>query len=162
MKPMDLNADVAISHHDDLSWHDAPVPTINHDCWAQTQGWVGLNFFERCPCGAIRENRRFWMGRNTKRGEQQEARWAAVYAAQDARREAEWAELHAKWKAEDHRDLFLTGTGGLAALMIIAAFCWLTADQTFWYVPEAALAATIVGPLLVFVGVLVAHVIGRK
>lgn len=37
-----------------VPWHDAPLPSRWHACKAQTRGWLGLNYTERCACGAIR------------------------------------------------------------------------------------------------------------
>jgi hypothetical protein len=42
-----------IKHKDGVPWHQAPVPPADHECWHQTTGWIGVNQWARCPCGAI-------------------------------------------------------------------------------------------------------------
>lgn len=55
-----------LRHRDGLAWHDAPVPPPDHVCWTQTSGWIGLNQYERCACGAVRRNGLEWWDRNTR------------------------------------------------------------------------------------------------
>ena len=45
--------DPGIEHTDGVPWHEAPAPPLDHDCWVQTSGWVGLNQWLRCACGGI-------------------------------------------------------------------------------------------------------------
>jgi hypothetical protein len=53
---------------DGVSWHDAPLPSRWHHCKPQTRGWIGLNYTERCACGAIRLSARDpWMEKNQTR-----------------------------------------------------------------------------------------------
>jgi hypothetical protein len=63
----------------DVSWGDAPLPYLWHHCKPQTRGWFGLNYTERCACGATRLSARgAWLNKNeTRRGrrkQQQDAK----------------------------------------------------------------------------------------
>lgn len=55
-----------IEHKDNIPFWQAPVPRRWHKCSAQTRGWSGLNFVERCACGAIRFEG-CWIERNSRR-----------------------------------------------------------------------------------------------
>ncbi len=50
-----------IRNLDGISWYDAPAPPRRHKHWAQTDGWIGLDQFQRCPCGALRRNSPHWV-----------------------------------------------------------------------------------------------------
>lgn len=51
-----------------VSWADAPLPHPWHRCKTQTRGWFGLNYTERCACGATRYAARGpWMEKNETR-----------------------------------------------------------------------------------------------
>ena len=54
---------------DGIDWADAPLPYPWHKCWPQTRGWFGLNYTERCACGATRLDGRHghWMEKNQTR-----------------------------------------------------------------------------------------------
>ena len=53
---------------DGIDWADAPLPRRWHRCRAQTRGWIGLSYVERCPCGGTRlEPRGRWMEKNQTR-----------------------------------------------------------------------------------------------
>lgn len=54
-----------VEHIDGVSAHDAPVPPRRHTCWAQTRGFMHMEFIRRCPCGAISLDGKYWMDRNT-------------------------------------------------------------------------------------------------
>lgn len=45
--------DVKVEHLDGVPWYEAPVPPLDHECWSQTVGWIGLNQWTRCACGAL-------------------------------------------------------------------------------------------------------------
>jgi hypothetical protein len=61
-------------HRDGVSWHEAPLPPARHPCWPQTIGVYATSGrgFERCPCGAVRAERRVspWRRRNERRREE--------------------------------------------------------------------------------------------
>lgn len=60
---------VSLRHLDGIPWHEAPVPSHRHKCWAQTDGWSGLNQVWRCACGAIcspDKYAQFWADRNSR------------------------------------------------------------------------------------------------
>jgi hypothetical protein len=49
-------------------WNDARLPYLRHRCSAQTRGWFGLNYTERCACGAVRFSHQGpWAERNQTR-----------------------------------------------------------------------------------------------
>ena len=52
-----------------IAWQDAPLPYRWHRCRPQTRGWFGLNYTERCACGATRLDGRYgnWMEKNQTR-----------------------------------------------------------------------------------------------
>jgi hypothetical protein len=60
---------------DGISWHEMPMPSRFHRCWAQTRGFmmnhVPLTMIERCPCGASRYETAgmpiTWIARNERR-----------------------------------------------------------------------------------------------
>jgi hypothetical protein len=53
---------------DGIAWPDAPLPPSRHGCKAQTRGWFGMNYVERCACGAVRLSASHpWMERNATR-----------------------------------------------------------------------------------------------
>jgi hypothetical protein len=53
---------------DGIDWHDAPLPSRWHQCREQTRGWFGLNYVERCACGATRlRHSEPWMNKNETR-----------------------------------------------------------------------------------------------
>lgn len=53
---------------DDVLWADAPLPPRLHRCRPQTRGWVGLDYVERCACGAARMSSRApWVNKNETR-----------------------------------------------------------------------------------------------
>jgi hypothetical protein len=61
-----------ITDVDGISWHEAPVPPIRHECFAQTKGNLLGAYIERCPCGAINHKIRFserdyWMERLSRK-----------------------------------------------------------------------------------------------
>jgi hypothetical protein len=53
-------------HLNGVAWHDEWVPSLGHSCWVQTCGRIGPDYYERCPCGAVRRNGRAWSDRNTR------------------------------------------------------------------------------------------------
>ncbi len=54
-------------HLDGISWLNAPIPKVKHDCQVQTKGWMSLRRVERCACGAIRlDGYGPWMERNSR------------------------------------------------------------------------------------------------
>ena len=55
-----------IVHKDGISWYKAEVPAQLHTCWAQTEGWIGLKPVYRCACGAISDDGKFWVERNSR------------------------------------------------------------------------------------------------
>lgn len=60
--------DPEIRHLDGVPWYSAPVPPRGHDCWPQTDGWIGLKQVQRCACGAIRGSEfRRWLDRNSRK-----------------------------------------------------------------------------------------------
>ena len=63
-----------------ILWADAGLPYPWHRCEPQTRGWFGLNYVERCACGAIRDrNRGPWLDRNqTRKHRQRERREAKM------------------------------------------------------------------------------------
>jgi hypothetical protein len=54
-------------------WADAPLPPRWHRCTTQTRGWIGLNWIERCACGATKLDGR-WIGKNETRHHRAQAR----------------------------------------------------------------------------------------
>lgn len=61
-------SNVRIESINGVDWHAAPLPYPWHQCFPQTRGWIGLNYTERCACGAIRFSaRERWMDRNATR-----------------------------------------------------------------------------------------------
>lgn len=55
-----------------VDWNEAPLPYPWHRCAAQTRGWIGLSYTERCACGAIRmRNSGPWLERNQTRHHRQ-------------------------------------------------------------------------------------------
>lgn len=66
-----MTAEVEIWHTDGIQWWEAKIPRRWHKCKPQTQGWLGLDFIERCACGAIGRTgpggRHIWMERNARR-----------------------------------------------------------------------------------------------
>lgn len=51
-----------------VHWFDAPLPRRRHQCQPQTRGFFGVNYVERCACGAYRESARLsWLNRNERR-----------------------------------------------------------------------------------------------
>jgi len=67
---------------DGIDWADAPLPYPWHKCTPQTHGWFGLNYTQRCACGATRFNGSRWMEKNqtrkARRKEQAEAKLPRV------------------------------------------------------------------------------------
>jgi hypothetical protein len=58
-----------------VMWGDGPLPYPWHRCEPQTRGWMGLNYTERCNCGAIRLSTRGpWMERNSTRQDRKRRR----------------------------------------------------------------------------------------
>lgn len=58
-----------------VNWADAPLPSRWHRCTAQTRGWIGLDYTERCACGASRHERGPWIRKNeTRKGQARERR----------------------------------------------------------------------------------------
>jgi hypothetical protein len=56
-----------VEHLDGVSWSDAPLPPVNHECWAQTRGWYKM--FERiyrCACGAVGGPGEPWIRKNER------------------------------------------------------------------------------------------------
>lgn len=41
---------------DGLWWYQAPPPPADHEHFAQSIGWVGLELARRCACGAFRSS----------------------------------------------------------------------------------------------------------
>jgi hypothetical protein len=61
-----------LEHLDGVPWHEGEPPPRWHKCTAQTRGWFGLNYTERCRCGAIRERRDLpWLNKNDTRQRRQ-------------------------------------------------------------------------------------------
>lgn len=60
-------------HRRSLAWCDADVepPPWRHRCWPHSGGWkktdTGHVWYERCPCGAWREDEGRWHNRNCGR-----------------------------------------------------------------------------------------------
>lgn len=51
-----------------VAWHNAPIPSRWHRCRVQTYGYLNwFELYERCACGAIRMDGRFWLSRNERR-----------------------------------------------------------------------------------------------
>lgn len=53
-------------------WHEAPLPPLEHDCFAWSWGTIGdLMLVERCPCGALRRTdthgKTGWLSVNCRR-----------------------------------------------------------------------------------------------
>lgn len=71
-------------------------------------------------------------------------------------------EMLARWEAESKHSLRVSMLGGVIGLALVAVFCWLTASETFWYHPEAAITSMVAGPLVVFAGVIIAHFIDDR
>lgn len=67
MKP-DPESDGDIVHLDGVAWTEATRPPERHQCWVQTEGWLGMTLWQRCPCGAIRDglSEGAWMERNSR------------------------------------------------------------------------------------------------
>lgn len=60
-------SDLDLHHRGGIWWHAAPIPSSDHECWAQTSGRIGPTRVERCACGATRLNGRGdWFDRNTR------------------------------------------------------------------------------------------------
>jgi hypothetical protein len=60
---------------DGVLWADAPLPYPWHHCQPQTRGLIGLNYTERCACGAIRMSARGpWVEKNQTRRHRAKAR----------------------------------------------------------------------------------------
>lgn len=55
-----------VEHRGSVWWHDTAVPRRWHRCRAQSRGWVGLNYYERCACGGLNINRWGWVERNAR------------------------------------------------------------------------------------------------
>jgi hypothetical protein len=60
-----------IEHLRGIPWWEAGIPPRNHQCWAQTRGFIRLNLTQRCACGAIRMPRHHldsvgWSNRNSR------------------------------------------------------------------------------------------------
>jgi hypothetical protein len=54
-------------HVDGVPWYEAPLPRRFHRCRPQTSGRAGhFDFVDRCACGAIRWNARYWLERNSR------------------------------------------------------------------------------------------------
>lgn len=56
-----------VAHRNGVPWFEAPLPHRFHRCKVQTQGWVDLDFIERCACGAVRLQRSGWWRKNETR-----------------------------------------------------------------------------------------------
>jgi len=51
-----------------VPWYNAPLPRRWHRCRRQTYGWIGMDYVERCACGAMRlSGRGGWMDKNERR-----------------------------------------------------------------------------------------------
>jgi hypothetical protein len=51
-----------------VMWSNAPLPLPWHRCRPQTRAWLGLDYVERCPCGAARMSPDGpWLERNQTR-----------------------------------------------------------------------------------------------
>lgn len=58
---------VKIEHLNGVSWIRALKPRRWHRCKPQTRGATGtINLIERCACGAIRLDGRYWFERNSR------------------------------------------------------------------------------------------------
>ena len=58
-----------IEHLDGVPWFSAPVPPREHECWAQTRGYLyqSLVIVERCACGGIHNtNYDGWLEKNSR------------------------------------------------------------------------------------------------
>lgn len=57
-----------ISHVDGVPWYEAKMPPRLHFCKAQSTAWMDLfTLVERCACGALRRDGRYWMDKNQRR-----------------------------------------------------------------------------------------------
>jgi hypothetical protein len=57
-----------VVHVDGIPWYEAPLPWRWHLCKAQTYGSTRIFFsVERCACGAIRLNKRYWVDKNSRK-----------------------------------------------------------------------------------------------
>lgn len=53
-----------IYHRDGIPWHEAPQPRLLHRHRIQTYGFLDyFTRFDRCSCGAIRQNKGRWQRR---------------------------------------------------------------------------------------------------
>ena len=60
--------DTEMHHLDGVPWTDAPMPRRLHRCRPQTVGYVNyFTKYERCACGAVRRDGRFWHYKNGRR-----------------------------------------------------------------------------------------------
>lgn len=58
---------VEVHNLNGISWIEAPIPRKWHKCWVQTWGWTGyFNKVYRCACGAISNDRKVWIEKNTR------------------------------------------------------------------------------------------------
>ncbi len=68
-------------HRQALPWCDVEVepPPWRHHCWPHSGGWkktdTGHVWFERCPCGAWRQDDGPWRERNRGRGRKDAAQY---------------------------------------------------------------------------------------
>lgn len=145
-------------HLDDIWWHQAPVPAPNHECWAQTSGWIDLTQIERCACGAVRRNGRMWFDRNT-RSDGTASNAEPCHPRLQARDDAFMAEL----RAEHRHELRVTLVGGAIGL-VLTLLATLVAF-TIWgdTVPlEVSIVGGFLGIVFALGGVVLAHVIDAR
>lgn len=60
---------------DGIMWGTGALPRPWHKCGPQTRGWLGLDYTERCNCGATRFSNSPWMHKNeTRQGRKRQRR----------------------------------------------------------------------------------------
>jgi len=67
----DAPEEMQVRNLNGVPWYTAPVPSRRHTCWVQTSGWIGLDRYVRCACGAVCRNpcnccEPHWMERNSR------------------------------------------------------------------------------------------------
>lgn len=147
-------------HLDDIWWHQAPVPAPNHECWAQTSGWIGLTQIERCACGAVQRNGRVWFDRNTRSAT--EAHTGDGERSRP-RRQARDDAFMSQLRAEHRHEFRVTAVGGVIGftlgLLVVAGAFAIWGDTVPF---DISMGLNLVAIALVFGGVVLAHVIDDR
>jgi hypothetical protein len=57
------------SHKNGIPWNRARMPQARHDCFVQSEGYIGNMLIQRCACGAMRAGGRTsnWNDKNARR-----------------------------------------------------------------------------------------------